>query len=1463
MRTVKRVIALILAVAMLLSFAVVASAADKTTTISVQDTSMKAGETKTIPIKVTSSIANQIHAVVFGIVSENPDITLSFVTRGDIVASGAQVSNEKGTLSWADAEKSLSDYVNDPDYPTDVFVNLKVTVGANVAPGSYKIRFVENGRFYIGIFNENDEVAAYPNELVDAVGGTITVVAPNAITLGTTEIAAPTWAETSSGTKSFNITDTFVPTAYDKNGAVANGAAWSYTIKDVPVGQEQMIQLNGDNLVLNSHVAEGTQFTLKATAEAVDTFDSESISQDFTITVKKAPRVLSRLSLTGFNKADLPTAKTPTEVAFTLGASDQYNVSMALTETPTYTLQIAGTTPTALTEGKDFAISGTTLTLIKTDNVVEGEYTLTAAVGDVSDVLNFSVAKAVSVPTTATITMADTTIEIPVTGDATKDFTVFVFDQYGEPMTTGYEVTGAGVDGVSIEGSTVKVTADAKNAVAKGAAGTFTIAVKATGSETPLATLPVTIKRAESQVTSWKFTVDGREVTGNTAYVTLPADGSEITVTAVVTFFDQYGEELAEKTWNQTVSKGNDVQFGAYGHDFFIKGQILRFIKSDNTPVTVDDLVETKPATYGDTWSKIVTIKNDISVVAKIGDTEVPGTFSVANPTAKPNAGVQTYTIVFNSTDETYKNVTVVTGTVDVSKKLVGIRVEQPAAPISKVYDRTTELTAENKTAIQSCIILYGMLPGDTVSINWSTMNARYNSADVVGAEKIEAAFQGTCLTGKDAANYRMAVTTTCYIDASITPRSLNGATVTLNPTRTEYTGEPVKTPSSTVTLDGMTLVEGTDYQAVTSVVGSWTEVGTYSYKIEPFGGNFTDSASAPFEITPAPLTVTAEAKSKTYGDADPELTYKVDGLKPRDNITGSLTREIGENVGSYDITQGTLAASNNYKLKFVPAKLTITKAALTVTPDAKSKTYGETDPELTYTVSGLKNSDKAETVLTGALSRASGENVGEYAITAGTLAASNNYTLTVADTAKLTINKASQDALKAALETAIRNGKLTVQRAHEGKLEIGASFLGNTAAVSTAFNDEFETASAEYAAGKITLTAKAKDQAKLGATTISLTVSDAQNYEGTATVTVNAEITAKNAQSVTFANAGPLSASYAQATLANPATATTSLTYTSSDEIVATVDANGTVTFVKPGRVTITARAAETTDYAPAENSYTLTITKAVVTVSVRSASMTAGQTVPTFNPVVTGLNPKDSNIFRVLSATAATDGKTAGTYTVMVTAILKDEWKDYYEVRVQNGLLTVNPAGSIIDTFLPILIPGSACENGYADCACLIFTDLDATRWYHAPVDWAYNLGLMSGTTRTTFSPNAAATRAMTWTMLARIAGQDTRRSSTWYEVGRTWAMAQGITDGTNPMGTITREQLAAMLYRYVGSPAVSGKLTFADSASVSSWAQDAMLWAVQNGILDGVGGNRLNPKGNTTRAQAAAIFQRFSSK
>lgn len=415
-------------------------------------------------------------------------------------------------------------------------------------------------------------------------------------------------------------------------------------------------------------------------------------------------------------------------------------------------------------------------------------------------------------------------------------------------------------------------------------------------------------------------------------------------------------------------------------------------------------------------------------------------------------------------------------------------------------------------------------------------------------------------------------------------------------------------------------------------------------------------------------------------------------------------------------------------------------------------------------------------------------------------------------------------------------------------------------------------TPTAKFENGKIVVNWKLKgDATTIGkSATLQVTVAESDNYkEYSFGITVTAA--KKDAQDKFFiaTEDGRSAYSYSEAGVLMQASGNQGdVTWIMDSEYQAyaeIVDGNY-VKFKKPGTVTIKATAKETNDYAAAERTYTLTITKGQVTVSASSATMTANDPLPGFSATASGLNPKDSvsEVFQTLTATVSTDGKTAGTYRVTPNAVLKagvKDWNEYYELSFVQGTLTVNPAVSVIDTVLPTIIAGNGCANGYANCACESFYDLDASRWYHEAIDWAYNLGLMNGTTKSTFGPNTAATRAQTWTMLARIAGQDTRRSSTWYEVGQKWAMNLGITDGTNPMGSLTREQLAAMLYRYVGSPAVNGTLTFTDSANVSTWARNAMIWAVQNGILDGVGGNRLNPKGTTTRAQAAAIFMRFS--
>ena len=156
--------------------------------------------------------------------------------------------------------------------------------------------------------------------------------------------------------------------------------------------------------------------------------------------------------------------------------------------------------------------------------------------------------------------------------------------------------------------------------------------------------------------------------------------------------------------------------------------------------------------------------------------------------------------------------------------------------------------------------------------------------------------------------------------------------------------------------------------------------------------------------------------------------------------------------------------------------------------------------------------------------------------------------------------------------------------------------------------------------------------------------------------------------------------------------------------------------------------------------------------------------------------------------------------------------------------------------------------------------FVDVAKSDWFADAVAYVTEKGLMKGTGSDTFSPNASTTRGMLMTVLARYAGEDTTGGSPWYQKGMNWAKAKGVSDGTNPEVNITREQLVTMLYRYAGSPAASGSLdNFSDASTVSSYAVNAMQWAVANGIVNGSNG-KLNPQNNATRAQVAAILMRF---
>lgn len=178
--------------------------------------------------------------------------------------------------------------------------------------------------------------------------------------------------------------------------------------------------------------------------------------------------------------------------------------------------------------------------------------------------------------------------------------------------------------------------------------------------------------------------------------------------------------------------------------------------------------------------------------------------------------------------------------------------------------------------------------------------------------------------------------------------------------------------------------------------------------------------------------------------------------------------------------------------------------------------------------------------------------------------------------------------------------------------------------------------------------------------------------------------------------------------------------------------------------------------------------------------------------------------------------------------------------------------------------------------------FTDLKADDWYYSSVRFAYDNELFKGLTATTFSPNTNMNRAMLATVLSRMAGIQGPipavgftdvKDGDWYSDAVNWAAAVGIVNGMGdgtfaPNANVTREQMAAMLYRYARDwmgieVSASGDLSaFSDRAKVSSWAVESVSWAVDNGIMTGYTDGTLGPGGTATRAQVATMLQRFSN-
>ena len=163
--------------------------------------------------------------------------------------------------------------------------------------------------------------------------------------------------------------------------------------------------------------------------------------------------------------------------------------------------------------------------------------------------------------------------------------------------------------------------------------------------------------------------------------------------------------------------------------------------------------------------------------------------------------------------------------------------------------------------------------------------------------------------------------------------------------------------------------------------------------------------------------------------------------------------------------------------------------------------------------------------------------------------------------------------------------------------------------------------------------------------------------------------------------------------------------------------------------------------------------------------------------------------------------------------------------------------------------------------------FYDVPTSAWYYTAVKYVYDNKLMDGVDTYVFAPNDTLTRAMVWTIIARMSGVDTTGGNTWYAKAQEWVITNGISDGENPTAAITREQLVTMLYRYAqikGYDVSVGEntniLSYVDATSISEYAVAAFQWACGSGLTEGDENGALTPLATATRAQAAAMIMRF---
>lgn len=932
------------------------------------------------------------------------------------------------------------------------------------------------------------------------------------------------------------------------------------------------------------------------------------------------------------------------------------------------------------------------------------------------------------------------------------------------------------------------------------------------------ATASITRKSVTAAVTVADKTYDGNTTAAVSAQVTTGVEsGDAITISGLTGTFADAGVGTG-KTVTVNAAGKSITGTGSGNYDVTIPTEATGTISKAalGASVTLDGW------TYGDTPKGPVVTGNtengEVTYLYKVWSAS-DETYS---PTVPTEAGKYSVKATIAATanyqqDVVYDDFTIVPKVLTVT----GL------TATDRVYDGTTNVTLTGGE-------LSGIVAGDegrvtaAMPTTGTIANADAGNGKLVTYATID-------LTGDKSENYALRRP---MVTVNIEPLGVDEPTVTGT-----YTYDRTQ---KTVTLDGFE----SSYMTVTGNTG--TNAGAYTATVTLDGNhkwNEGSDGSIQWTIAPKRVTATVTVTTRPYnGDTDATVSAVVttsEGLINGDSITiTGLTGTFVDDANVGDDKPVTVNAAgksitgtdaSNYDVT-IPTEATgdILPKAIGIDWSNTTLTYNGMPQKPTATATGLVGEDACTITVSGEQT-----NAGDSYTAEATDLDNGNYQLPVEKNTTFSI--ARKEVTAAPKNVTITRGSAipAFELTYTGLL--GEDTLTPSADPAfTCYEKDGTTAvSTGTAAGTYTITWTNTDvfdgetNYRVVAATGTLTINNPSSSGGGSNTTTTTE---KNEDGSTTT------------TVTDKTTGTVTETTKNTDGSTTVVETK------KDGTVTETSKSADgTTGTVVTDSSGEITEVKSSVSSTAAKEAAETGEAVTLPVEVPAAKTTEAAPAVEVTVPKSAGEVKveipveqvTPGTVAVIVHA-------DGTEEIVKTSVVT--------ETGVVLTLDGSATVKIVDNAK--VFEDIHSvSHWTEDAVDFVVARGMFAGTSETTFSPNSHMTRAMLMTVLARLDGVYTSGGSVWYEKGMEWAKANGVSDGSNPNGNITREQLATMLWRYAGSPTSSHSLDgYTNADEISGYALEAMRWANENGIINGYGNGLLGVKDNATRAQVAQMLMNF---